>query len=37
MNAQKSEAFFRTHCDEVIENNGDWEALEKRIREVFDL
>ncbi len=37
MNAQKSEAFFRTHCDEVIENNGDREALEKRIREVFDL
>ncbi len=37
MNAQKSEAFFCTHCDEIIENNGDREALEKRIREVFDL
>lgn len=37
MNAQKSEAFFRTHCDAIIENNGDREALEKRIREVFDL
>lgn len=37
MNAQKSEAFFRTHCDEIIENSGDREALEQRIREVFDL
>lgn len=37
MNAQKSEAYFCTHCDEIIENNGDREALEKRIREVFDL
>lgn len=37
MNAQKSEAFFRTHCDELIENNDDREALEQRIREVFDL
>lgn len=37
MNAQKSEAFFRTHCDAIIENNGDREALEQRIREVFDL
>lgn len=37
MNAQKSEAFFRTHCDEIIENNDDREALEQRIREVFDL
>lgn len=37
MNAQKSEAFFCTHCDAIIENNDDREALEKRIREVFDL
>ena len=37
MNAQKSEAFFRTHCDAIIENNDDREALEQRIREVFDL
>ena len=35
LSAQYDEAFFRTHCTYVIENNGTRAALQARIREIL--
>jgi dephospho-CoA kinase len=35
MNAQRSDAFFRSHADYVIENDGETDALLPQVRHIL--